>query len=687
MPHSFNPLGDRTPRRLSPATRELAARYLDGEVGGTLRPAPPARESDPYTVHLCRLAEEADLALSPEERLAGAARWLEATLHRFPGTDRYSVSHVTVDFRRAVTRGLAGLEADVAAGRRSNPEGAGFYDELEECIEAMRLWVERYRTELAERLGESPFFPRIAAALEQVPEHSPRDFFEATQSLWLFWSFQRLAGNWSGLGRVDELLGPFLDTDIGSGRLDIDEAREILACFWIKGTEWITGRKNYGGDAQFYQNVVLAGVDRRGHEVCNRVTMLILDVVEELHISDFPLGVRLSRKSPPQLLRRVAELQSRGGGIVSIYNEDVVISGLVKFGYPEEEARGFTNDGCWETLIPGETAFGYHPFDALRVWQNVFFADRDYPDFESLFSAYSAALRRQLEQICADGRGRFDEPDDACPTPLLSLLMPSCIRSGRPYNRRGAKYNVLALHAGGLPDVANSFTAVRKLVYEDRLHSLDELRGILLRDFDGDERLRRTFERGAVWYGNDDEAADAMLVRVVSDFADAAAEFRERDGLLHPAGISTFGREVEFAPDRLATPFGRHAHDYLSSNLAPSPGTDRSGAGAVVKSCCKNDFTRIPNGCPLDLRFDADTLSSPSGIAMLEGVLKSFIEFGGYYLQVDSVSRRMLIDAKAHPERYPNLAVRISGWSARFATLDASWQDMIIARSIQGEPE
>ena len=126
MLHSFNPLGDRTPHRLSAATRELAARYLSGEIGSTLRPAPQAAGDEPYPVQLRRLAAEAETALSPDERLAGAARWLEATFHRFPGTDRPSVSHVTADFRHAVTGGLAGLEADIAAGRRANPEGAPF---------------------------------------------------------------------------------------------------------------------------------------------------------------------------------------------------------------------------------------------------------------------------------------------------------------------------------------------------------------------------------------------------------------------------------------------------------------------------------------------------------------------------------------------------------------------------------
>src|SRR5690606_32014551 len=119
------------------------------------------------------------------------------------------------------------------------------------------------------------------------------------------------------------------------------------------------------GDAQFYQNIILGGIDVNGKEVTNEVTYLVLDIIEELHISDYPTAVRLNGNSPEKLINRIAEVQRHGGGIVSIYNEEVVIEGLVKFGYPLEEARAFTNDGCWEVIIPGKTKFWYSPMDSL----------------------------------------------------------------------------------------------------------------------------------------------------------------------------------------------------------------------------------------------------------------------------------------------------------------------------------
>ncbi|MEI3002322.1 MAG: pyruvate formate lyase family protein [Victivallis sp.] len=253
----------------------------------------------------------------------------------------------------------------------------------------------------------------------------------------------------------------------------------------------------------------------------------------------------------------------------------------------------------------------------------MFFADCNYPDFESLFDALPCSSRRRLEQVCAGCSGSFNAPDRAAPTPLLSLLMPPRIRSGRPYNRRGAKYSSSSRRCtrAGCRMWLNSFTAVRKLIYEDECCTLNELRGILLRDFGGDERLRRMFERCAVWYGNDDGAADAMLARVVSGFAAAAAEFRERDGLLHPAWTRrSFGREVEVAPSRLATPFGRRAHDYFvrqpRSVSRHRPQRARRRRQILLPERL-HDI--IPNGCPLDLRFDAAALASPSGVAMLEG--------------------------------------------------------------------
>ena len=148
-----------------------------------------------------------------------------------------------------------------------------------------------------------------------------------------------------------------------------------------------------------------------------------------------------------------------------------------------------------------------------------------------------------------------------------------------------------------------------------------------------------------------------------------------------PVGVSTFGREIAFAEKRLATAFGKHAHEYLAPNLSPTPGTDKSPITAVLNSYCRMDFSDTPNGCPLDLRLSAGIRKTAGAAECLVRLLRVFVEKNGLYLQIDTVDPDMLREAKKDPDRFPNLVVRISGWSARFASLSEEWQDMIINRT------
>lgn len=714
----LNPAGD-VAARLSPATRALAKRYLAGGFASRVQPASfsvddlglpaDASEATRHGKLALLIAARAPIFVMPEELLLGTATFAEARAHRVPGWgERSSVSHTTVDFADAVRRGLRGLEAELAARKEEalaagDAEAAAFHAALLDVVVAMRLWARRH-VEACEGLMRSDpanaaLYAGLAAVLRQVPENPPATFREAVQSLWAFFEFQRLCGNWSGLGRLDLMLGGYLEDDLRHGRTTLDEAREVLAHFWIKGTEWCYGMRRGSlqptgsGDAQFYQNVILGGLAPDGTTVDNAVTRLVLDVVEELHISDYPVAVRVSSRTAESLWRRVAEVQLLGGGIVSIYNEDVVMKGMRDYGYPAAEAAAFTNDGCWEVLVPGQTCFGYIPFDALEVFQGQLFpADGDdaaldgrYPDFEALFAAFASALGERCAALC---RGQAVPVRDHGPAPdaVISLLMPSCRERGKSYYCGGAKYNVRALHAGGLPDVANSLRAIDQLVYRERRLTLSGLVAILRRDWQGAESLRHEIAATVPLYGNDDDAADAMMRRVFDAYADAVEALRQDGpladgGILNPAGVSTFGREIEFAPRRLATAFGKHAHEFLATNLSPTPGTDAREATAVIRSFCKMDFTRTPNGCPLDLRLSADLRRHPDGARVMTALLKAFVAGGGFYLQPDVADAAMLRAAKADPDRFPNLAVRISGWSARFASLSPEWQDMIIQRT------
>ncbi len=693
------------PRRLCPATRELAGRYLAGEFGLAMDPADfaldaPTAAMSP-TMHCALavrcLAERAPLRVLRGEKLAGAATLLEATGHKVPLTAFGSISHTTIGFERALTLGCSGLRGmleDHLAGADLDDRGRDFLQSMRVCLDALGAWVGRYAAELERLAARTDGAQRdnvlaVLQTLRNVPENPPKSFREALQALWLWWDFNRLCGNWSGIGRIDAMLAPYLRADLAAGRITLDEARELVAHFWIKGCEWIGagGFARSSGDGQFYQNIVLAGVDADGRDVTNELTYLVLDVVEELHISDFPIAVRINSRTPERLLRRIAQTQQRGGGIVAIYNEETILPALERFGYTAAQGRQFANDGCWEIILPGQTAFSYSPFDTLRLLQNAIGLgpdELDVPDppvFEALYERFERRLAEHLEGFHdkADNSWRGDQP-----APLLSLLVEGCIEKARSYCDRGPTYSVVAPHAGGIPDTANSLLVLKALVYDEGRLSLRKFVEILRADWAGQEGLRQEIVRRFRLYGNDEAASDAMIRRVYDSFVSLAERTGDRAGVLRPPGISTFGREIEWRAHRLATAFGRRKGDILATNLGPTPGSDTQGPTAVIRSFCGMDFRKLPNGAPLELKIIPRAVKGERGASARVALMRTFIHLGGVFLHIDVVDSQLLRDAQAHPERYPNLSVRISGWSARFATLDEHWQEMIINRTQQG---
>lgn len=696
-------------RRLSESTHRLAEQALDGTWGRALVDAPLALDASEcaglspdmqYALGVRRIAAEAPLRIVEGELLAGSATLALAPRHRFPlyldGEARFDgTSHLTPGFDHVLKVGYRGVRAEIEerlAVGNLDEAGADFLRALQGCLEGAAIWHARYLEALDARLAESSGtvqrnYSAVRANLGNVPENPSTTFAEAVQALWFLFAFQRLCGNWPGIGRIDEMLGPYLRRDLDAGRITLDAARELLAHFWIKGCEWIGAQPGFGGsgDAQHYQNIVLAGIDVDGREVTCEVTYLVLDVVEELRVSDFPIAVRISSRTPPQLLRRIAEVQRLGGGIVAVYNEDLVIESLTGFGYDPREARRFANDGCWEVQIPGETCFLYHPFDMLRLLQEVLGVpeDGEPPDFTDFDALYSAFHRRLADEIAGihERADRFALAGP--PAPLVSLLERDCIAKARGYWNRGARYTVYAPHAGGVPDTANSLLAIKTIVYEQRAVSLPVMVRRLRENWAGHEEMRLRLRARHSWYGNDDWEADGMVRRVFDDYLALVGQVPSRCGVLRPPGVSTFGREIGWRSQRGATADGHLAEEILATNLSPSPGTDTRGPTAVIRSHCALDLRRLPNGTALELFMMPDTLQGEAGTTALVGLLRTFVELGGFFLHIDAVSPETLREAQQHPERHRRLAVRVSGWSARFVTLDSDWQEMIIHRTRQ----
>lgn len=516
--------------------------------------------------------------------------------------------------------------------------------------------------------------------------------------MWMVFAFVRLCGNWPGFGRIDEILGPYLKKDLADGTITVDEAREVLASFFIKGCEWILSDTPLGsGDAQHYQNIILAGIDCDGHEVTNEVTYLVLDVVEELPISDFPISVRVNSKTPAKLLRKMARVIRHGGGIVAVYNEELVLRAMVKEGYDIREARKFGNDGCWEVQVPGSTCFTYHPFDSLQVLNAAlgFDGNKDVPDcknIDEVFDLFHAELaetvkgiyERRVKSLFGKVDGKWCGVTPYIQSSVISLFENGCIENAASYFDLGPIYTTRSPHIGGAPDVGNSLYAISKIVFEEKKLTLPELGEILKNNWEDHEELRQYVRNKLTYYGNDCDESDAYTSRVLNDFADIVHALAEKD---HPCklipGVSTFGRQLEWRPMRCAVAFGFKKGDILSGNDSPTPGTDFSGATAIVKSYCKADLEKQSCGAALDIKLYPDTLNGNDGINALVSLIRGFVELDGYFMQMDVIDKAILLAARDNPQEYKTLSVRVSGWNARFVTLAREWQDMIIERTGQ----
>lgn len=696
------------PIRLSYKTRKFAYDSLNKKYGldtlkthsVTLDDIPDFENVfsiDKYDIAIKRIAEQAPIRICDGEKISGAATFGLAIEHYVPATYNNtpvfsSVSHLTVNFEKVLKEGISSikLNAERSLEKYKGTDKERFIKSCLNCLSAFEVYHSRYLKAL-ENLDD---YKANYDNLKRVPFKPATNFYEAVQSLWFTFSFIRLCGNWPGIGRLDYLLGEYLQNDLNSGKITLIDAREILAHFFIKGCEWINGQYIGSGDAQHYQNIILCGIDENGKEVTNEVTYLVLDIIEELGISDFPTSIRINETTEEKLLRRVAEVMQFGGGTLAVYNENLVIDALIKDGYSVKEARNFTNDGCWEVQIPGKTFFIYSPFDALQILQRATlygYDNRvDFASFEDLYGKFIKDLHDKIESIFLNVQYKFLKCEqeesgfkwiESTPCTVVSLFEDGCIEKGASYYEGGPIYNLYSPHLGGLADTVNSLYAIKKLVFDQKKISFKQFVNVLKNDWNEQEVLRQYVLNNYDYFGNDNDEVDLIASRVLSDFADICTSFNGKCGYKFPAGVSTFGRQLEWSKFRLASPHGRRIGEILSANCSPTPNTDKEGATAIIRSYCKADLSKLSIGAALDIKLLPSSVSGEIGVQTLVSLMQGFVKLGGFFMQPDVVDSSMLKLAQENPQDYQNLSVRVSGWNARFVTLDKQWQQMVIEQN------
>ncbi|MGB8212107.1 MAG: pyruvate formate lyase family protein [Anaerolineales bacterium] len=596
------------------------------------------------------------------------------------------VSNICADWGLLLSQGLLGRREVAMATRRrlaDDPQALEFLDCAIETIDAVLALAHRYAIQ-AGRLGRED----LVALLEAVPAHPARTFREALQSLRLCQAVVWLGGNYHvGLGRFDQYMEPFLQSDLQAGRLTVQDAEELLTEFFIslnKDSDLYPGVQQ--GDNG--QTLTLGGVKPDGSQAVNQLTCMVLRVARDLELIDPKINLRISAQTDLDLLCLASELTRKGLGFPQYSNDDVVIPALVAHGYELEDARDYVVAACWEFIIPGRgmevVNIGAVSFPAA-VDKAIRSVLADGGGWDDILDRTDNAIRFQVQAL-AEAYSRLLLP----PAPYYSVFMRGCLEQGRDLSQ-GLKYNNFGIHGACSANAADALAAVRQFVFEDHSLGADELLAALQGNFVGHEGLRRKLNETGPKVGSNDDRADALLVALFEYFALACEEYGRtpRGGILRPGSGSAMyyiwlsrGHDGMREPVVGATADGRVSGEPFSANLAPSPGVLVRGPISTLQSFSKLDFRRICNGGPVTMELSDSVFRDSESIRKVAMLVRIFVQLGCQQLQLNSLNVETLLDAKVHPEKHKNLIVRVWGWSGYFCELAPEYQDHVLARSL-----
>ncbi|PCI03723.1 MAG: formate C-acetyltransferase/glycerol dehydratase family glycyl radical enzyme [Flavobacteriaceae bacterium] len=546
---------------------------------------------------------------------------------------------------------------------------------------------------------------KIAKVCRWVPANAPRTFHEAVQMYWFvhLGTITELNG-WDAMnpGHFDQHLRPFYEKEIAEGTLTRDEAKEILSCFWIKVNNHtappkvgITAKES--GTYNDFTNINIGGVKTDGSCGVSDVSYMMLEIVEELHVLQPGNSVHVSAKTPDRFLKEAAKVIRQGHGYPSVFNADVYIQEMLRQGKSLEDAREGGCSGCIEVGAFGKEAYvltGYLNVPKIvEVTLNnginpvtgeiagIQTGDpRDFKDFEELYQAFLKQLNFIIEQKILVSNYIDRMFAKYSPATFLSVVIEDCITKGRDYYDAGPRYNTNYIQCTGLGTVTDSLTALKKHVFEDKNFSMDAVLKAVSENFKNDEVMRQTILNDTPFYGNDDNYADDIALRVYNDLFDAIDGKPNTKGESFHLNMLSTTCHVYFGKVMGATPNGRLSHKSISDGTSPSHGADTNGPSAVIKSLTKLDHVKS-GGTLLNQRFLPSLLKRDQDLKKLVQLIRSYFALGGHHIQFNIVDTATLYAAQENPEDYKDLLVRMAGYSDYFNDMNADLQQEVIDRT------
>jgi pyruvate formate-lyase/glycerol dehydratase family glycyl radical enzyme len=633
--------------------------------------------------------------------------------------ERGGLGHFIPDLPTILKKGIKDIQGEAFARLKdadlSKPEiyrKALFWKAAITTCEGIIAFAKRYAKE-AERLtrGERDLRRKkeleiISETCDRVPEHPARTFREALQAVWFIQMLIHLELNSNAIspGRLDQILYPYLRDDLDEGRLDIEEAQELVDAFFIKFNEiikvWDEEATHVHAGFPMVQNITLGGLNEANTGGSNSVTYLFLNAERHVHLPQPHTTIRVSEKTEDDLLRKGTEVIRLGGGKPQLISDPVVTSSLLMRGLTLKEARMSSCIGCVEYGAIG--TWGRHNggyFNLAKILElaihngverltgeRVGLETGEPASFKS-FKEVKQAYIKQLEyfirlQVTEDNIIDMVH-EQVMPHVLTSVLVPDCIENGKDVTSGGARYNWTGTLGVGLANLVDSLAAIKKVVFEDKKMTMRQLDSALNQNFEGAEKLRRLM-LDAPKYGNDDDFVDLLMKEITDIYFDLVERHENHRGGRFVPGLFSLSSSLPFGWATGATPDGRKAKEPLAEGVSPSHGVDQEGPTAVLKSVSKMDCIRVTNGMILNQKFSPMLLEGETNTRKFVDMIKTYlIDLGGAHVQVNVVSSEMLRAAQEDPEKYRNLVIRVTGYSAFFTELSKEVQDDIIGRTEQ----
>ena len=664
-------------------------------------------------------------ALLPEE----VNVFMETGFFGMEGKLNSGDAHLAVDYEQLLKIGLVGyekrvrqLKAELDLCVPENIDKYVFYKAVLIVIEAVKTYADRFSL-LAQEMAENAQSHRKDELLEisnicsKVPYEPASSFKEAIQSVWFIQLILQIESNGYSLsyGRFDQYMYPYLKADLEKGVITDEEAVELLTNLWIKTLTINKVRSQAhtfsSAGSPMYQNVTIGGQTPDKKDAVNKLSFLVLKSVAQTRLPQPNLTVRYYNGLNKEFLDECIEVMKLGTGMPAFNNDEIIIPSFIDLGVKEEDAYNYSAIGCVETAVPGKwgyrcTGMSYQNFprillavmnDGVDVTSGKRFVEgygyfRDMKSFEELQDAWDKSIREitRLSVIVENAVDLASERD--VPDILCSTLTQDCIGRGKTIKEGGAVYDFISGLQIGIANMADSLAAIKKLVFEEKKITPQQLWDALQDDFMSEEnqKIQSMLINEAPKYGNDDDYVDQLVVEAYDSYINEIKKYpstryqRGPVGGIRYAGTSSISANVGQGYGTMATPDGRKAHTPLAEGCSPAHAMDKNGPTAVFKTVSKLPTHEITGGVLLNQKVTPQMLATEENKEKLEMIIKTFFNrLHGYHVQYNVVSRETLIDAQKNPEKHRDLIVRVAGYSAFFNVLSRATQDDIIERTEQ----